>query len=124
MFVDVEATRSIRKAEVGFERIIAPLIDCWALDSAYGSGPMLGWLVDRKIALHIPAVDKAGRMDGTWSRIRIFARTNGATRLIFERDPETDQYVCPEGQSLKQFRGKYSDPNRGQMIKVLPKIAP
>lgn len=61
VIVDVEATRSIRQAEVGSvrsmldrvkgrfdlhpERIIA--------DTAYGSGPMLGWLVDRKIAPHI-----------------------------------------------------------------------
>ncbi len=75
------------------ERIIA--------DTAYGSGPMLGWLVDRKIAPHIPVIDKAGRTDGTWSR------------ADFEWDPENDQYVCLEGQSLKQFRRNYSDPNRG-----------
>ncbi len=65
------------------ERIIA--------DTAYGSGPMLGWLVDRKIAPHIPVIDKAGRTDGTWSR------------ADFEWDPENDQSVCPEGQSLKQW---------------------
>ena len=35
------------------ERLIA--------DTAYGSGPMLGWLVDRKIAPHIPVMDQAGR---------------------------------------------------------------
>ncbi len=29
------------------ERLIA--------DTAYGTGPMLGWLVDRKIAPHIPS---------------------------------------------------------------------
>jgi hypothetical protein len=27
----------------------------------YGSGPMLGWLVERKINPHIPVLDKAGR---------------------------------------------------------------
>ncbi len=88
------------------ERIIAPLIDCLAIncraaDTAYGSGPMLGWLVDRKIAPHIPVIDKAGRTDGTWSR------------SDFQWDAENDQYVCPEGQSLKQFRRNYSDPNLG-----------
>ena len=109
VIVDVEATRSIRQAEVGSvctmldrvkdtfdldpERIIA--------DTAYGSGPMLGWLVDRDIAPHIPVIDKAGRNDGTW------------TRADFEWDAENDQYICPEGQSLKQFRRNYSDPNRG-----------
>ena len=87
VIVDVVATRSIQQAEVGSvrsmldrvkgtfdlhpERIIA--------DTAYGSGPMLGWLVDRKIAPHIPVIDKAGRSDGTWSR------------ADFEWDAENDQ---------------------------------
>jgi len=41
------------------------------------------------------------RTDGTWSR------------EDFEWDPEGDQYICPEGQLLKQFRRNYSDPSRG-----------
>jgi hypothetical protein len=109
VIVDVEAIRSIRQAEIGSvctmldrvkdkfalhpERIIA--------DTAYGSGSMLGWLVDRKIAPDIPVIDKTGRPDGTW------------TRTDFEWDADNDQYICPEGQSLKQFRRNYSDPNRG-----------
>jgi hypothetical protein len=36
------------KFDLDPERIIA--------DTAYGSGPMLGWLVDRKIAPHIPVI--------------------------------------------------------------------
>ena len=75
------------------ERLIA--------DTAYGTGPLLGWLVDRKIAPHIPVFDKAGRSDGTWSR------------ADFEWDARNDQYICPEGHALKQFRRNYSDPNRG-----------
>lgn len=75
------------------ERLIA--------DSAYGSGPMSGWLVDRDIKPHIPVLDKAGRTDGTCSR------------TDFEWDPENNQYICPEGEPLKQFRRNYSDPNRG-----------
>jgi Transposase DDE domain len=67
----------------------------------YGSGPMLGWLVDRKINPHIPVLDKAGRTDGTWSR------------ADFEWDRENNQYICPEGEALKQFRRNYSDPCRG-----------
>jgi len=109
VIVDVEATRSIRQAEVGSVRKMLDRVkDIFDLhperiiaDTAYGSGPMLGWLVDRKIAPHIPVIDKAGRTDGTWSR------------ADFEWDPENDQYVCLEGQSLKQFRRNYSDPNRG-----------
>jgi len=39
--------------------------------------------------------------DGTWSC------------TDFEWDASNDQYICPEGESLKQFRRNYSDPNRG-----------
>lgn len=117
VIVDVEATRSIRQAEVGStktmlkrtkerfdldpERLIA--------DTAYGSGPMLGWLVDEKIAPHIPVIDKAGRTDGTWSR------------ADFEWDAKNNQYICPEGEALKQFRRNYSDPNRGPTGKGVAK---
>jgi len=83
------------------ERIIA--------DTAYGSGPMLGWLVDRKIAPHIPVIDKAVRTDGTWSR------------ADFEWDAENNQYICPEGEPLKQFRRNYSGPNRGPSGKGVAK---
>ena len=62
---------------------------------------MLGWLVDRKIDPYIPVIDKAGREDGTW------------TRADFDWDAQNDQYICPEGHALKQFRRNYSDPNRG-----------
>ena len=78
------------------------LVPDWMIaDTAYGSGPMLGWLVDRKIDPYIPVIDKAGRPDGTW------------TRKDFQWDAENDQYICPEGHALKQFRRNYSDPNRG-----------
>ncbi len=81
------------KAKFGLhpERLIA--------DIAYGSGPMLDWLVKRNIAPHIPFIDKAGRTDGTWSC------------ADFEWDAENNQYICPEGEALKQFRRNYSDPN-------------
>jgi hypothetical protein len=45
--------------------------------------------------------DQSGRKDGTWSR------------ADFEWDAENNQYICPEGEPLKQFRRNYSDPNRG-----------
>ena len=113
MILDIETTRSIRQAEVGStktmldrvkerfdlhpERVIA--------DTAYGTGPLLGWLVERKIAPHIPVVDKSDRSDGTWSR------------ADFDWGAENDRYVCPEGQELKQFRRNYSDPSRGPIGK-------
>ncbi|WP_282021684.1 IS1182 family transposase [Ruegeria faecimaris] len=108
VIVDVEATRSIRQAEVGSTKTMLDRVkrrfdlhpERLIADTAYGSGPMLGWLVDRKIAPHIPVIVKAGRPDGTWSR------------TDFEWDAENDQYICPEGHALKQFRRNYSDPKR------------
>ena len=57
-------------------------------DVAYGTGEMLGWLVDRGIAPHIPVWDKAKRDDGTFSRDD------------FTYDRERDAYVCPGGKTL------------------------
>ena len=109
VIVDVEATRSIRQAEVGSTKTMLTRVkekfdlhpERLIADTAYGTGPLLGWLVDRKIAPHIPVIDKSGRNDGTW------------TRAEFEWDAENDQYICPERHALKQFRRNYSDPNRG-----------
>ena len=117
VIVDVEGTRSIRQAEVGSVRTMLDRIkdrhdidpERLIADSAYGSGPMLGWLVDRDINPHIPVLDKAGRTDGTWSR------------TDFEWDPDNNQYICPEGEPLKQFRRNYSDPNRGPSGKGVAK---
>ena len=105
----MEATRSIRQAEVGSTKTMLKRVKAkfdlhpqrLIADTAYGTGPLLGWLVDRKIAPHIPVFDKSGRNDGTW------------TRADFEWDAANDQYICPEGHALKQFRRNYSDPNRG-----------
>ncbi len=117
VIVDVEATRSIRQAEVGSTKTMLDRVKAkfdlhperLIADTAYGTGPMLGWLVERKIAPHIPVFDKSGRTDGTW------------TRADFEWDAENDQYICPEGHELKQFRRNYSDPNRGPTGKGVAK---
>ncbi|MDV7145675.1 IS1182 family transposase [Tropicimonas sp. TH_r6] len=117
VIVDVEGTRSIRQAEVGSTRTMLDRVKArfdlhperLIADTAYGTGPMLGWLVDRKIAPHIPVLDHSGRSDGTW------------TRADFEWNAEKDQYICPEGHELKQFRRNYSDPNRGPTGKGVAK---
>ncbi|WP_100269083.1 IS1182 family transposase [Epibacterium ulvae] len=108
LIVDVEGTRSIRQAEVGSVRTMLDRIkdlhdinpERLIADSGYGSGPMLGWLVDRNIKPHIPVLDKSGRTGGTWSR------------ADFEWDAENNHYICPGGEPHKQFRRNYSDPNR------------
>ena len=115
--MDVEVTRAIRQAEVGstkpmLDRVKTRLglhLERLIADTAYGSGSMLNWLVKHKIAPHIPVIDKAGRTDGTWSRAG------------FEWDAENNQYICPEGHALKQFRSDYSDPNRGPTGKGVAK---
>jgi hypothetical protein len=61
-----------------------------AADSAYGSAPMLNWLVEKKgIAPHIPVIDKSNREDGT------FALAD------FWYDAERDAYDCPAGKELR-----------------------
>ncbi|WIV49774.1 IS1182 family transposase [Marivivens sp. LCG002] len=111
VIMDVEATRAIRQAEVGASRTMLDRTekrfgirpDWLAADTAYGNAENLGWLVEqRSIIPFIPVIDKSERTDGTWSR------------SDFEWDEANDQYICPEGQALKQYRRNYSDPNRGQ----------
>jgi hypothetical protein len=63
--------------------------DNLAGDVAYGTGEMLGWLVEREIEPHIPVWDKAKREDGSLSR------------EDFSYDLERDIYVCPQGKTLK-----------------------
>ena len=98
VIVDVEASRAIRQAEVGAARTMLERTEerfglkpqRLAADSAYGSAPMLNWLVEKKgIAPHIPVVDKSNREDGTFSR------------GDFRYDAERDAYDCPAGKELR-----------------------
>lgn len=111
VIMDVEATRAIRQAEVGASRTMLERTekrfglkpDWIAADTAYGNAENLGWLVEQHgIIPFIPVIDKSERTDGTFSR------------SDFDWDERNDQYICPEGHALKQFRRNYSDPNRGQ----------
>lgn len=106
VILDVEATRSIRQAEVGATRTMVSRVhrrhdlkpEGLIADTAYGSGPMLGWLVDHGIAPHIPVIDKSGRNDGTFER------------ADFTYDTENDAYICPGGKELKQYRRAFTKP--------------
>jgi hypothetical protein len=77
IIVDVEATRTIRQVEVGAARtMIDRTMGRFGLyperliaDTAYGSAPMLDWLVEKRgIEPHIPVFDKSKRTDSTFSR--------------------------------------------------------
>jgi transposase len=97
IIVDVEASRAIRQAEVGTAKAMIERTEerfdlkpeYLAADTAYGSATMLNWLVaDKKIAPHIPVIDKSKREDGTFSR------------EDFTFDKERDVYTCPAGNVL------------------------
>src|SRR5215813_5752458 len=98
VIVDVEATRAIRQAEVGAAKTMIGRTEerfrlkpqRLAADSAYGSASTLNWIVnEKKIAPHIPVIDKSIREDGTLSR------------GDFTFDKERNVYICPMGKLLK-----------------------
>jgi hypothetical protein len=77
VIMDVEATTTIRQAEVGAAKTmldrtaeqfeVAP--SRLVADGGYGSAEMVGWLVDeRGIEPHVKLMDKSERTDGTFSR--------------------------------------------------------
>ena len=97
IIMDVEASRAIRQAEVGAAKIMIERTEQrfdikptrLAADTAYGSGATLDWLVNgKKIAPHIPVIDKSNREDGTFSREH------------FTFDKGRDLYTCPAGKVL------------------------
>ena len=97
VIVDVEASRAIRQAEVGAAKTMLDRTqerfgikpDRLAADTAYGSAATLDWLVnEKKIAPHIPVIDKSRRDDGSLSR----------DDFAFHKDRNI--YVCPQGKLL------------------------
>jgi hypothetical protein len=97
IIMDVEASRAVRQAEVGAAKTMIDRTEDrfsvkperLAADTAYGSAEMLSWLVEkRRIAPHIPVIDKSARRDGT------FARED------FRYNHDSDTYTCPAGKTL------------------------
>ena len=97
VIVDVEASRAIRQAEVGAAKMMIGRTEerfglkpeRLAADTAYGSAATLNWIVnEKKIAPHIPVIDKSKREDGSLSR------------EDFTFDKERNVYVCPQGKLL------------------------
>jgi len=97
VIVDVEATparlaQEIIASKAMLERVaethgLRP--ERLAADKAYGTGPFLGWLSERKIAPHIPVLNRQHQTDGL------------LPRDAFTFDPTNNQYVCPQGKILK-----------------------
>jgi len=98
IIMDVEASRAIRQGEVEAAKAMLERTEArfdikperLAADTAYGSAANLNWLVnEKKIAPHIPVVDKSKREDGTFSR------------EDFTFDKERNVYICPAGNVLR-----------------------
>lgn len=97
MIVDVQASPATLGEEVKTTRVMLDRVEgCFDMkpqrlvgDTAYGTGALLGWLVDDKqIAPHIPVWDKSERDDGTFGR------------SAFTFDAAHNCYVCPAGKLL------------------------
>jgi hypothetical protein len=97
IIMDVKASRAIRQAEVGAAKTMIERTEerfeikptYLAADTAYGSADTLNWIVnEKKIAPHIPVVDKSKREDGTFSR------------EDFRFDQERNIYICPASKVL------------------------
>jgi hypothetical protein len=129
IIVDVEATSAHRTEEIESTKTMIDRVaqrfdlkpDRLIGDTAYGTGPLLAWLVqDKQIEPHIPVWDKADRQDGTLSRSE------------FNFDTDQDRYTCPAGKPLhttgrptadnvKLYRASVSD---CQACSLKPKCCP
>ena len=98
IIVDVEATPTRISKEVdATETMIERTQDRFALkprhlagDVAYGTGEMLGWLVNRDIDPHVPVWDQSAvAADGKF------------VRADFAYEKDGDLYICPSGKELK-----------------------
>jgi transposase len=107
IIVDVEATPAHRTQEVDSTRTMVDRVEQrFGLkpgrlvgDTAYGTGPMLGWMVeDKRIAPHVPVLDRTERKDGTLSSSE------------FLWDEQANQYRCPEGHALLSNRRRFTKP--------------
>jgi len=110
IILDVEATPAHRTAEVNASKAMRERVEArfelsperFIADPAYGSAPMLAWLVEEKaIAPHVPVWDKTERTDGTFSR------------SDFTWDPTGNAYRCPAGHVLRPLRRHFTTPRTG-----------
>ena len=97
IIVDVEATPTRISKEVdATETMIERTEGRFGLkperiagDVAYGTGEMLGWLVEHDITPHIPVKDQSE-----------IASKGSFVRAAFDYDKEQDVYICPKGKPL------------------------
>jgi hypothetical protein len=110
IILDVQATPALRPAELEATKTMIERVEKrfelsperLVGDTAYGSGPMLNWIVEEKgIEPHIPVWDKTERKDDTFGG------------SAFKYDALNDRYECPAGKYLKPaWRSKQKNPYR------------
>lgn len=107
IIVDVEATPAYRTQEVQSTKVMVDRVaKRFELkprrlvgDTAYGTGSMLGWMVqERGIEPHVPVWDKTERKDGTFSS------------SDFAWNEQENEYRCPEGHALRSDRRAFKNP--------------
>lgn len=107
VILDVEATPANRTEEVASTKVMVDRVEehfgltpeRLIADTAYGSAPMLGWMVDEKgIEPHVPVWDKTARKDGTFSS------------SDFEWNEEANEYRCPAGRPLRSNWRPFKNP--------------
>jgi transposase len=107
VIVDVEATAAHRTEETEATKAMIERVEerhnlkpqRLIGDTAYGTGPMLEWLVeDKGIEPHVPVWEKARRDDGTFSV------------SDFQWDEQANEYRCPHGQPLRSQWRPFKNP--------------
>jgi transposase len=103
VIMDVEATAAHRTAEVEVTKTMIDRVEArfdlkpqrLIGDMAYGTAPMLAWMIeDKRIDPHVPVWDKTQRSDDTFS-------SND-----FAWNEEAGEYRCPAGKPLRrEWRG-------------------
>ena len=107
IIVDVEATPAHRTQEVNSTKTMIDRVEerfdlkpkRLVGDTAYGTAPMLGWMVeDKQINPHVPVWDKSVRKDDTLSS------------SAFAWNPQANEYICPQGHALRSDRRQFKNP--------------
>jgi len=98
VILDVQATPAHRSAEVQSTKLMVERVEQrfdlsperLIGDTAYGSAPMLAWMVqDKGIEPHVPVWDKTQRKDDSFSS------------SDFQWNEDANEYRCPQGQALR-----------------------
>lgn len=117
VILDVEATPANRNCEVDSTKVMMDRVEerfdlkprRLIADTAYGTAPMLGWMVEEKaIEPHVPVWDRSERKDGTFERD------------AFAWNEAADEYRCPAGNPLRRewrtYRNKRTHITKAETI--------